>query len=502
LNAAVGEVDNDIAQLAKGGRTNILGFGLRLIARIPFLMIGGRIYGAAALGRMAYAVLIIEFCAQLATNGMRRGLALQFAQGDRRHVNETLNALLVSAIISLPLIVLLRTFPHIMFPNSVVDGWDLLLPFVIIPFAWTEIMLAALAFKFDVATTVRVRSVVEPWTISIAAFILLFVSREDGLVGAYAASILASFGVAAYAFIKDYGVPRGWRFEPRWLLTLAWQNAPLSVADAIEWGTRRIDLAILGLFLKPEIVGVYYVAQQVASLPQKLKSSFEPVLGPVIARKLQIGDKIGVAHQLSQVGFWIIAAQLGIALTFILTAGGVMGLVGPHSAFVPGTKALIAMMVAEIVASPAVVSEAALVYIARRENMVISAAMIALQAMATYLALSLAPDWGVSLRWQAAIPAIVLSFTLLLASLIKARLARQLLGASVSVLRWQMLWAAGAAVIVGLIFLQLPEWADLAFGIPAIAGAYSVVLWRFVFVTDDRALFRRARFDPEMAHQH
>lgn len=502
MNDAVGEGDNDIAQLAKGGRTNILGFVLRLIARIPFLIIGGRIYGAAALGRMAYAVLIVEFCAQLATNGMRRGLALQFAQGDRRHVNETLNALLVSLVLSLPLIALLRTFPHIMFPNSAVDGWDLLLPFVIILFAWTEIMLAALAFKFDVATTVRVRSVVEPWTISIAAFAMLFVSREDGLVAAYAASIIASFGVAVFAFVKDYGIPRGWRFEPRWLLSLAWLNAPLSAADAIEWGTRRIDLAILGLFLQPEIVGVYYVAQQVASLPQKLKSSFEPVLGPVIARKLHAGDTVGVAHQLSQVGFWIIAAQLGIALTFILTASGVMGLVGPHSAFVPGTKALIAMMVAEVVASPAVVSEAALVYIARRENMVISAAMIMVQAVATYALLAVAPNWGWSLRWQSAAPAIVLSGTLLISSIIKTRLAQQRLGAPICVLRWQMLWAAAAAIIVGLVFLQLPEWADLALGVPAIAGAYGVVLWRFVFVTDDRALFRRARFDPEMAHQH
>lgn len=499
---AAGEYDDDIAQLAKGGRTNIFGFGLRLIARIPFLIIGGRIYGAAALGRMAYAVLIIEFCAQLATNGMRRGLAQQFAQDDRRQVNETLNAMLVSLALSLPLIALLRAFPHIMFPNSTVDGWDLLLPFVVILFAWTEIMLAALAFKFDVATTVRVRSVVEPWTISIAAFVLLFVSREDGLVGAYAASIVASFGVALFAFIKDYGAPRGWRLEPGRLLSVAWQNAPLSAADAIEWSTRRIDLAILGLFLHPEIVGVYYVAQQVASLPQKLKSSFEPVLGPVIARKLQLGDRIGVAHQLSQVGFWIIAAQLGIALTLILTASGVMGLVGPHSAFVPGTKALIAMMVAEVVASPAVVSEAALVYIARRQNMLISAAMITVQAGATYLLMLAAPEWGWSLRWQSAMPAIVLSGTLLLSSVIKARLAQQLLGASVRVLRWQMLWAAAAAVVVGLIFLQLPEWADLAFGIPAIAGAYSVVLWRFVFVTNDRALFLRASLDPEMAHQH
>jgi len=491
--------ESDIAQLAQGGRTNILGFVLRLIARVPFLIIGGRLYGAAALGRMAYAVLIIEFAAQIAANGMRRGLALQFAQGDRRHVNESMNALIVSAAIATPLILLLRAFPHLMFPKGLVGGWDLLLPFVIIPYAWTEVMLAALAYKFDVATTVRVRSVVEPWALSIGAGVMLFVSKDDGLVAAFAGSVIASFAYAAFAFFKDYGVPRGWRFEPRWLISLGWQNVPLSAADAIEWGTRRLDMAILGLFLAPEIVGVYYVAQQVASLPQKLKSSFEPVLGPVIARKLTAGDKPGVAHQLSQVGFWIIAAQLGIALTFILTASGVMGLVGPHSRFVPGTKALTAMLVSEVVASPAVVAEAALVYLASKQNMLISVSIFLLQGVATYALLALAPDWGWSLRWQSAIPAMVLAGTLCLASVIKTRLAQRLLGAPVCVLRWQLLWAAGAAIIVGLVFLQLPEWADLAVGLPAIAAAYAIVLWRFVFVNEDRTLFRRARLDPEVA---
>ncbi len=66
--------EEDIAALAKGGRTNILGFVLRLAARIPFLFVAGRLYGPEALGRFAYAILVVEFIAQLATLGLRRGL--------------------------------------------------------------------------------------------------------------------------------------------------------------------------------------------------------------------------------------------------------------------------------------------------------------------------------------------------------------------------------------------------------------------------------------------
>src|SRR3546814_18426474 len=92
---------------------------------------------------------------------------------------------------------------------------------------------------------------------------------------------------------------------------------PLAGADAIEWGSRRIDLAILGLFFTPAIVGIYYVAQQVASLPQKLKTSFDPILGPVITRHLAKKDQQAVAAQIAQAGFWTIAAQTGEALARI-----------------------------------------------------------------------------------------------------------------------------------------------------------------------------------------
>jgi len=49
----------DLSTLARGGRTNFLGFLLRLAARLPFLFIAGRWYGADALGRFAYATIIV-----------------------------------------------------------------------------------------------------------------------------------------------------------------------------------------------------------------------------------------------------------------------------------------------------------------------------------------------------------------------------------------------------------------------------------------------------------
>ena len=86
----------DLATLARGGRINFMGFVLRLIARLPFLFIGGQIYGAAALGRFAYAVLIVELAAQLASLGLKRGLAQQLASDTRPHSHIVADALLTA----------------------------------------------------------------------------------------------------------------------------------------------------------------------------------------------------------------------------------------------------------------------------------------------------------------------------------------------------------------------------------------------------------------------
>ncbi len=233
-----------------------------------------------------------------------------------------------------------------MFPHGGIHGADMLLPLVIFGIAGADIALAALAYQHDVGATVRARAIVEPWVISIAAAVgLLFWPWEDGgrsrdgLIVAYVVSVVAGLGASLWPLYKSYGLPSGWKPHPAQLMAVARRNVPLAAADAIEWGSRRLDIAILGLFVDPYYVGVYYVAQQVASLPQKLKTSFDPILGPVITQKLAEGNRAAVARQVRQVGFWIIAAQAGIALALGIPGPAVMGLVGPN--FVGGTGALV-----------------------------------------------------------------------------------------------------------------------------------------------------------------
>ena len=481
--------DRDIAALARGGRTNFYGFLLRLVARIPFLFIAGRLYGAAALGRFASAMVVVELAGQLCTLGQKRGLALRLAGEERREANIIADGVVLSSMLAIIMAAALLIYPWPMFPSAIFTPYDRLLPLAILPATITDIALAALAYRFDIGATVRARSVVEPWVLSILAGVFYFIQRDSGLSLAYIGSILASTVVALVPLFKSYGVPRGWHPHPLRLARLALSTMPLAVADAVEWGTRKLDIAILGLFATPTSVGVYYVAQQVASLPQKLKTSFEPILGPVITRNLKDKNYPAIAYQVRQVGFWIIAEQAGIALALGIPGMSVLGLVGPD--FIHGDLALQFLLAAEVCAATAVVSEAALIYITPFRNLAVSLITITLQAVLTLIGMVVASTYDFNRFDWASSAAGALMVTLAIGSLIKSQLLAHYLRESVNSWRLVLLKAALPAMAYGwVVSVYMPAWAELAFGTFGILGIYCGFMWFFGFTPADRVLFR------------
>ena len=485
---------DDTAALARGGRTNFFGFFLRLAARIPFLFIAGRAeaYGAAALGRFASALVVIELTAMVCTLGEKRGLAQRLSESDANPANVVADGAFVALLASCTMALIFWLFPAPLFPGGHYTQADRLIVIAIPPLALTEIWLAGLAYRYNVGATVRARAIVEPWTLSIMALAMTFIAPESGLSLAYIASIFAAALTAFVPFLKAYGLPVGWRPTPNTMGRLTVRSLPLAAADAIEWGTRRVDILILGFFASPVAVGVYYVAQQVASLPQKLKTSFEPILGPVITRNLKEKNYTAIAKQVCQAGFWITAAQAGIALALGIPGEGVMGLVGP--AFVGGTGALAFLLAAEVVAATAVVSEAALIYVAKMQNLLVSVTTISLQVVLTVGGILLVDRLELDQLYRAAAAAAALMLSLAVASVIKSVLLARILGQPINNWRWALVWAAAPASLVGWAATRyLPEWAELSLGIPAILGIYCWVIWTKGFGHEDRVLFRKSR---------
>ncbi len=486
---------DDMATLAKGGRTNTLGFIIRALGGIPFLFVGYRLYGVDEMGRFAAAFVIIEIFALVCALGEKRGLAQRLTEGaeedGQRRVNLVFDGMLTSLAFSLVACSILLAFPVIIFPSGTNSDYDMWMIAAIPAFALTEILLAAQAYKYDIATTVRARAIVEPWTKSIAVAVIFFIPgfSAGGLALAFLAAIYAALFTALYSFLRTYGLPSGWRPRPRYLGKMTARALPLIGADVIERGTRLLDVFLIGQSASAATVGIYFFAKEIVSVPQKLKTSFEPILSPVITKNLKIGDMGAIAAQVRQVGFWIIALQLGIALALAIPGEAVMGLGGPE--IVGGTGALAILLAAEVIASMAVVSESVLVYIARKRNLGISIGVITLQGVLTIALIMLAEHLGLNDGFKAAGAALALFIALGVSSLVKAIVLKTLLKASVNNWRWGLVWATGPAVVVGFLFTLLPEWMELVFGIPAILGTYLIVIWKRGFGPEDRVLFSK-----------
>lgn len=497
-----GSDPEDLARLAKGGRTNAMGFLIRLAGGIPFLFIGYRIYGVDEMGRFAAAFVIIEVLALICALGEKRGLAQRLTEGagedGQKRVNLVFDGMLTSLFFSLIACAILLIFPVIIFPSGMNSDVDIWMIAAIPAFALTEILLAAQAYKYDIATTVRARAIVEPWTKSIAVGAFFYLPmvwegsewlREGGLALAFLAAIYAALLTALVAFLRTYGLPKGWRPRPHYLGKMTARALPLIGADVIERGTRLLDVFLIGQSASAATVGIYFFAKEIVSVPQKLKTSFEPILSPVITKNLKSGNMGAIAAQVRQVGFWIIALQIGIALALAIPGEAVMGLGGP--AIVGGTGALAILLAAEVIASMAVVSESVLVYIARKRNLAISVGVIALQGALTIGFILLADAWGLDEGFKAAGAALALAVALAVSSIVKALLLKSLLKAPVSNWRWALVYAAVPAAAIGFAATFLPEWMELILGIPAILAVYGYVIWKRGFGDEDRLLFSK-----------
>ncbi|WP_353217249.1 lipopolysaccharide biosynthesis protein [Sandarakinorhabdus sp.] len=475
----------ETAALAKGGRTSFFGYVLRLAARFPFLFIAGRLYGAEALGRFAYATMVVELAAMLATLGLKRGLAEDLARRPDDQAGAVADALLVALLAGLLGAAVLVALPELLFPAArlhPLDRWfALIIPFI----ALADIALAGLAFHHDVAATVRARSIIEPWMLSIAALALAFTAwKGDGMLIAYVLSMLAAFLAALAPAVRRFGWPRGWRFDAARLWRLVRANGPLAGADLAEWGARRLDIFILGRFASAELIGIYYVAQQIASLPQRLKSSFDPILGPVLTRNLAAGNLVKVAAHVRQISFWVASVQLAAVLSLGIVGQAAMGLFGP--AFASGVVVLAVLLAVELLAAQAAVAEGALIYVARGRNLTWSVIGLVVQAGLTLWLVPLDGPLGGAVGAAAALAAAAL-----LQSVAKSRLLAARLGHPVSGWRWSLLLAALPAFGAGMLVLRTPEPIQLTIGFFAILGTFGFVMWRFGFKGADRLLLGR-----------
>ena len=348
--------DDDAHRLVlRGAFATGAGFALKFGARLGFLILAGRLFGAAAFGSYSLGIAVVESGVGLAGLSMRKAL---FQLLDGREEGRTAGHVVLDATV-LVLIASAIVAAAIMIGSCVAAGG---LPtdgpyqalFWLAPMvagqAVAEVLLAAGRWKHLIRYEVVGRSLVEPYTqVAVALAGWAAGWSMSALIVAY---WMGNATLNAYAFV---GVQRGlgsfelrtYRLQWRRLAVIVRRVASNTATDLLNGIYARVDLYIVGAVLGAGWAGIYAMAQQVATPIRQIRQSFDGLLVPLAARTVAARGATATGTALASAARLILAIQLPVILLFIAVGAKLLGLFGP--AFAAGWIALIVLATAEAI---------------------------------------------------------------------------------------------------------------------------------------------------------
>lgn len=475
---------SDLADILKGAAASLAGFAGRTGARILFLFFAGNFYGAENLGRLAAAIAVIEILVTLGIFGFKRSLLemLQKYKGkeaDQYGLIKT--ALLVSLGVGTTMAVILGIFWDyigLIDTNGYFGLFAAVIPFM----ALMEVILTTTRFKRIVRYEVFARSLVEPWTIALTSLLFFFIGWVSfGLLLAYVLSMFAAFLFAIWGFSKEFSWKKvaGAKVKFPLIGRIFVFSGPTALVDVIGIAFRRVDVLILGLYTPDAVVGIYYGVQQIATVLQKTRHVFDPILQPVLSQTLDQRGNEGAGQQLRQVCRWIFTLLALLLAMMAFYGGPLLSLVG--EGFAAGAVALVVVLAAEALEGTFASAELPFVFRKPLLNLKITATAFAAHLVGL---ITLIPLLGLVGAATSFLFAVALLNGMRLYS-IKRKFGITLVGPG-------YLKPAAAGVLAYLSVFWLGQFVNLAnpflvpFGIALGLGVYALVFWRLRPSAEDR----------------
>lgn len=316
--------------LRKGAMQILSGFGVRIVARILLLSFVARVYGVSDFGRLGETVAIVELLAAFAIFGLSKTLLGEMGENaESGHLEQkVIDAILLTAIISSLITAVMWIFWPYVAADGLANSQFVLLGIPLIAIA--EVATTGTRHFRTVFWDTFVKAFVKPWSfllLSVAAYFSLngatlaagtVVSSEQALLGAYVGSLLLS---AVFAFLAINRLFRARGGEARYsfslarLVRLARRSWPVALNDTGVFAFRRIDIIILATIAGPNATGVYYLAQQIGTIAEKVRYLFEPMLSPIIAQSRSITT---IAAHLRRLAVFISSSQIAIIVLVAL----------------------------------------------------------------------------------------------------------------------------------------------------------------------------------------
>src|SRR3954471_14622420 len=383
--------------IVRGAQATAAGFAGRLVARLLFLFVAGRLFGATAFGAYVLAVAAIELAVSVGSLGMKKVIFQLLERGgeDRPLPHILLDAALLVAIASFA-VAALMTAGAILLSSSITGCTAALIALapMVAGQSLLDLFLAATRWRHAIRFEVVARSLVEPYALlagAAAAWALGL--REGGLLVGYWCGTLAALLYAIAGARRSFGAFHiaGWR-PRRALLASALRLAGANTAtDLLNTLYTRVDLWIVGLLLGEGAAGIYGMARQIAVPIRQVRQSFDGLLIPLVARTLSTRGSKGSGEALASATRLILVIQLPIILALFAAGRPLLGLFGPgfEAAYWP----LLALAAAEAIQAAFSIGDLVFVYLRPQLGLWLTLASIAIGVVA---ALLLIPALGIS----------------------------------------------------------------------------------------------------------
>jgi O-antigen/teichoic acid export membrane protein len=484
--------------ILRGGSSAALGFLIRFGARLLFVFVAGRLFGAALFGAYAIAVAIVELAVTIGGAGLKRQVfkLLDEDEGGRTPPHILIDGMILvlaaSSACAVPIMLAVTFLPDALVPENSDAALFLLAP-MILGQALLDLLLAATRWTHKMRHQIWARSIIEPYA-GVGAILLAWAAgwRETGLILGYWAGTCAAL---LYAFASARHClgpfrPGGYRFVPARLVRMVRETALPTLSDFTNALAGRLDLYLVGFFLGEAPAGIYGMAQQVRTPIRQVRQSFDGLLTPIVSRTLTHGGPAQTGRATASASRLILAIQLPALVALAVLGAPLLRLIGPE--FVAGYWAMLLLASAESIQGAFGVSD--LIFFYRRPQMVIFITMVS-------ASVNLVAGWLLIARYGVAGGALAALLAAAGAAIARRALLRGMFGVAVP-LRYVAapLSAAAANLGIALVVLAAPIGHDaLRLGLAAFFGfaAYLAVLKGALWATGETLALTHFIVEPQ-----
>jgi O-antigen/teichoic acid export membrane protein len=354
--------------ILRGGGWATGGLLVRFGARLLFVWMAARLFGATLFGAYSLAVALVELGVTIGGLGLKRLLfkRLDENRSGRPAAHVLLDAAVVVGAASLGLaaaaMALLALPPIRQLAGETGFALMIVAP-MIAGQALLDLFLAATRWKHRMRYDVVARSLVEPYAaLAFTAAAWLAGFRETGLLVGYWAGTLAALAYAMAGTRASFGglALRRYRLPSGAFADILRASRAATATDLVAGLFARIDLYLVGAFLGEGPAGIYSVARQMRTPIRQVRQAFDGLLTPIVAKTLAARGPAETGTAVASASRLILAIQLPMVIGLAAIGWPLLAWFGPE--FVVGYWPLVLLAAAEAILGAFGVSELIFLY--------------------------------------------------------------------------------------------------------------------------------------------